>query len=182
MRVLTEEQAQQWCEARGLDVIVSSGRASVRYRTGSARIRLPSKGTCVESVQLATALLMTGVADDAEENFAGVLLWFQDWDIWSETTERVGWRIVQALRGGPRSPSIASAPGQLFEPGDFVDAQAMVAQPLIFQWDAYLIPASGDFVARLSHDEGIEITARTSAQAEELFHRFMRGGWNPTRV
>jgi hypothetical protein len=53
-----------------------------------------------------------------------------------------------------------------------VDAQATLSLCLLFEWDVYLAPNSGEVIASVSHDGPVNVIARTPARFESLFRRF----------
>ena len=53
----------------------------------------------------------------------------------------------------------------------------MLMLPMLFQWDATVVFASGDLIAYVSHDEIVHIVTRTTQIFEDVFRRFERGEW-----
>jgi hypothetical protein len=141
-------------------------------------IHIPVQRDSVRAVQLATALLMTDIEDDDENQFDGGLVWLADWAIWSEATERVGHRLLQALRGSA-APALRDSPAHVLSGTGSVDAQALLALPILFQWDAYFIPTTCRFVVFVSHDEFVKLVPRDDASFDNLMGRFESGGWMP---
>lgn len=64
--------------------------------------------------------------------------------------------------------------------GEIAAAHSLLILSLIFQWDAYYVPGSKQFLAFVSHDGFVEITAGSAAFHQRLYNRFTRGGWSPT--
>jgi hypothetical protein len=122
---------------------------------------------------------MLGPRTLGRERSRGGLVWLADWNIWSETTERVGQRLLEALRGGNAAPALSDSPASLVTEGELVDTQALLALPILFQWDAYFIPASCRFVAFVSHHEFVKLGSRDDSSFDSLMMRFVSGGWMP---
>jgi len=182
VRALRHSEAAAWCQERGITLRDAGDRLTrLSYDGGHpVGIELAVLDKASRILPLGYVLLMTGVED--ERAFPGGLLWLVGWDIWSESFERVGWRLIDRLRGvdePQRSSSLSEAPAQLFGPQEIVDAQAFLLEPMLFQWDGYYVPNSGDFFVRLHHDEGILIVPRDRAIFDQLFARFEEGDWNP---
>jgi hypothetical protein len=112
---------------------------------------------------------MTGVAEDDEAQFEGAVLWVTDYAIWSPTFERVGLGLLDAL--APES-KFGSSRILLFDRHELVYAQSILTLCLLFEWDAYLVPISGESIAFVSHDGPVQVTARTPGLFERLFARF----------
>lgn len=176
MQVLSADQATRWCEARGVHV---NAPGYPHYAGGDFRcieVRAPAEGRRL--LALGYSLLMTGVREDEEQNFAGCLLWLRDCDLWSETFDRVGHVLLEGLRRrATRAGELYEAPALLFAPGEIADAQAALMLPTLFQWDAVVVPASGDHIAYVSHDEVVQIVTRTTQTFEDVFDRLEEGNW-----
>lgn len=135
-------------------------------------IRRPSEST--RRLALAYSLLMTGTVDDDEASFEGCLLWLTDYAIWSPTFERVGLRLLDVL-----APGSEHAIGRIvaFEAHEIIDAQSVLTLCMLFEWDAYLVPRSGEFIAFISHDSPVQVAARTPRLFEAFFERFDNEHW-----
>jgi hypothetical protein len=161
-----------WADRRA---IVVDGNA-LSYADGRdyrcVEIRRPPEST--RRLALAYSLLMTGTADDDESRFEGCLLWLTDYAIWSPTFERVGLRLLDAL-----VPSSEYAAGRilLFDAQELVTAQSVLTLCSLFEWDAYLVPHSGEFIAFISHDSPVQVAARTPRLFEAFFERFDNEHW-----
>lgn len=184
MRSLTPEQAQLWSSERGLKTARWGGGLQLSYREGEHRcIRLPLPKEATGVLSLAYVLLMTFLEEDAEENYEGGLLWLRSWDIWSATRERVGMWLMNQLRLGPGAPkSLADWPAIVFDSNEFIATHALLIQPMLFQWDAFYVPASAKFAAFISHDEHVDLLTVEETVASELLERFRRGGWEPAET
>jgi hypothetical protein len=135
-------------------------------------IRRPPEAT--RRLALAYSLLMTGTADDDETRFEGCLLWLTDYAIWSPTFERVGLRLLDAL-----VPSSEQTAGRIlvFDARELVSAQSVLTLCLLFEWDAYVVPHSGEFIGFISHDNPVQVAARTPRLFEAFFERFDNEHW-----
>src|ERR1700682_4939978 len=119
MELLTAKVARGWCEARNVvvnDDAIPCRRLLLRDDALQVRVNVPKEA--LRSVALAYVVVMTGLVDDDEGRFEGGLLWLVDWDIGSETTERVGLRFLRAVRGG--ISEFLEKPAQLFTAAEFV--------------------------------------------------------------
>lgn len=180
MKCVNAGQAADWCRARG---IVFSDRHLRRlgYDEGHPLAISIEAPTNTQRL-LALGYVILATASDDERSFEGGLLWLNDWDIWSESFERVGHWLAKSLRVGCHHGAIADAPGHLFDPGEFIQAQALLLLPMVFQWDAHFIPANGQFLVRLGHHGELHLISRDRVIADQLFSRFEEGEWNPREV
>jgi hypothetical protein len=98
------------------------------------------------------------------------LLWFTDWGMWNEVHERAGKFILEQMRAayGERNPLIEK-PGQLFEMSEAIALQSFLILPVLFSWDAYLVPENGEYFVFNSHDEYVRVVSRTQRTHEKLF-------------
>jgi hypothetical protein len=176
MELLTGKAARSWCETRNVivnDDAIPSGRLSLSEDAFQVRVNVPHEA--LPSIALAYVLVMTGLVDDEEENFEGGLLWLMDWDIGSETTERVGLRLLRAVRDG--DAGFLAKPAQLFTTTEFVDANTALSLPALFQWDAFFVPASGTTLVFVSHEGYVQLTCRGQLEYKRLASRFRHGNW-----
>ena len=178
MHQLVSDDAIQWCLANGLQIV--EGGTVDRLRVAgpeSYALQLSPARDAADALDLTYRILLTDVADYDEESFPGGLVWLQRWELWSETLDRVGYRLVSALRHGDATAPLAAAPAQMFGDGDLVDAQAFAAVAMVFQWDFHWIPRSARFLAFSSHDAGVRFRSRDRHMHGTLLQRFAE--WNP---
>jgi hypothetical protein len=173
MHVLQSAEVGRWSQLRR----ILADESTLTFADGRdyrcVEIQRPPEAA--RRLALAYSLLMTGTPADDEEQFDGCLLWLTDYAIWSPTFERIGLRFLESLAAGiPES----GAGARLFGATDFVDAQATLSLCLLFEWDAYLAPNSGEFIAFVSHDGPVHVIARTPAHFESLFRRFDNDSWH----
>jgi hypothetical protein len=184
VNLVSKTQAAEWCLERGLAGEGSLPATRITFRDGfEQRIRIPVSGSPGEIVTMAYVLLMSDVPDDDERQFAGGLLWLQDWDIWSETTERVGLLLLRGSRCHAKPDyAIKDRPAELFDGSEFPAAQAALALPLMFQWDAYFVPLSGSYFVYSSHHGHVDVVVQDGAQQQAFLRRFEEAGLRPAVV
>ena len=98
------------------------------------------------------------------------LLWFTDWGMWNEIHERAGMFMLEQMRAarGEHKPLI-ERPGHLFDCSESTALQSFLILPVLFSWDAYLAPESGEYFVFNSHDEFVCVVSRTQRMHEKLF-------------
>jgi hypothetical protein len=168
----TTEEAKSWCEARGLKVTADR---YLHYDPGSSScftVGLEEKPSSL--IGLADRLIPTW----EDVPFEGALLWIRERGIWGDYSENTGAVIIGQMRAakGERAP-LEERPGHLFGPDEVYEAHAYFLIPVLFGWDAFLIPESGDYFAFISHDGVARVVGRTAENAEELCQRVRH--WNP---
>jgi hypothetical protein len=106
------------------------------------------------------------------------LLWFTDWGMWNEIHERAGMFMLGQMRAtnGEHKPLIEK-PGQLFDCSEAIALQSFFVLPVLFSWDAYLAPESGEYFVFNSHDESVRVVSRTQETHEKLFEDLRT--WEP---
>jgi hypothetical protein len=148
------------------------------FRSQNHCIALQTPTTAMRSVALARLLLLAPLEDREEKSFDGCLLWLRDWEIGSPELEIVGWRVLQALRGGSEgTTSLRAAPASLFGGDELVDAHVALVQPLIFRWDAYLISESGEWFGFVHHHETTYFVARTQGMLQHVRGQLRLAQW-----
>jgi hypothetical protein len=116
-----------------------------------------------------------GLIKDEENAFGGALVWLTDWDIWSETIERVGLELLRGVRNSDNA--VRETPAHLFEPSEQVGTHVLLSLIMLFQWDAFLIPPVGRTIVRASHDGYVEISANSPEDMTFLKAWFEDGQW-----
>lgn len=172
MKFFTTEEAKSWCEARGLTVTVDR---YLRYGAESSScftLGLEEKPSSL--IGLADHLIPTW----EDVPFEGALLWIRERRIWGDHSEKTGDVIIEQMRlaAGEKAP-LEERPGHLFGGDEVYETHAYFLVPVLFGWDAFLIPESGDYFAFISHDGVAEVVGRTAEKAEEVRQRVR--DWNP---
>jgi hypothetical protein len=108
----------------------------------------------------------------------GSLLWFTDWGMWNEIHERAGMFMLEQMREaqGEHKPVIQK-PGQLFDSSEAIALQSFLILPVLFSWDAYLAPQSGEYFVFISHDESVKVVSGTQRVHEKLLEDLRT--WDP---
>ena len=172
MKLLAEREVEHWCMERGIEVS-PSGRVMFQHQSHRvmALVRPPESP---RRVALAYALLSLDSAGGDEADFKGCLIRITDMDIWSPALDRAGQRLLATFLPNARTEARLS---WWFTPDEFVSAHALLALPLLFEWDAYLVTGSGHFAVFISHDGPVEISTKTQPLVEETAERLEEWGW-----
>ena len=118
---------------------------------------------------------------DGDTLSCDVLLWFTDWGMWNEIHERAGAYIIQQMRAacGEHHPLIKT-PGQVFERSEATALQSFLVLPVLFSWDANLVPENGEYFVFVCHDEPIYVVSRTQQTHDRLLKDLQI--WNPQKA
>jgi hypothetical protein len=171
LQALTNDQARAWCEREGFRV---STNRYISYSSNTHHgltLNLDTKPSRI--IALANYLV-----PDWGGEFKGALLWFTDWGIWNDHHEETGMKIVDQLRT-PTKGSLIDMPAQLFGPNERNLMQAFFVVPLLFSWDAFLIPEGEDYFVFVSHDEIAGIIARDEIACDRRFSELE--SWKPEK-
>jgi hypothetical protein len=176
---LDETGVADWCAKRGIQL--RRGPSGTELSFDGANhcliVRVPESG--LRCVALAYVLLMASVRED-ESEFKGCLFWLREWEIGSPQLDRVGHTVLRSLRAA-RGEAVSwhDAPGELFGPEEVGEANAAFVQPLIFDWDAYLVPSSGEYFVFSYHHEHLFVVSPTKSKLDEIGRSLQGGGWPP---
>lgn len=182
MHLLTLDEAAAWCRRHGIDTDRGGQIPTLRLTTdcgGTVDGTVPARAGAM--VAMAQAILLADMPDPDVSDFGGTLLWLVDWGIWNEDSERAGMcslRLMRHALSGTSMAPLEESPAHLFSAQEFVAAHALLALPLLYQWDAYLIPASGSSLARISHDGSVCVRARSEPILSRVRARFRAAGWS----
>ena len=69
---------------------------------------------------------------------------------------------------GEHKPLI-ERPGHLFDRSEAIALQSFLILPVLFSWDAYVAPESGEYFVFNSHDESVYVVSGTQRTHEKLF-------------
>lgn len=172
MKFFTSEECRSWCKVHQLEVTAD------RYlRYGGEHplcftVKLDDKPNGV--IGLADYLIPTW--DDLP--FEGALLWIREKGVWSDFSEHTGAMIVQQMRlaKGETAP-LGERPGQLFGPEELLEMHSYFLIPLLFGWDAFLVPQGRGYFIFVSHDGFVEVVSRSAEILEQVRQRVI--DWSP---
>jgi hypothetical protein len=172
MRFLTTEEARLWCNAHALKVTSSRFLYYEVENMHCFSVGLEDKPYRV--IGLADYLVPTW----EDVSFSGALLWIRERGVWGDFPENTGDMIIQQMRlaKGETEP-LEKRPGHLFGPEELIEMHSYFLIPLLFGWDAFLIPEGKDYFLFVSHDSVVGVVCRTHATYEELYRRVR--DWNP---
>jgi hypothetical protein len=105
-------------------------------------------------------------------------LWIRERGIWGEYSEKTGARMVELMRlGKGEAESLEKRPGQLFGPEEVWETHSYLVIPMLFGWDAFLVPQGEDYFVFVSHDGVLGVVTRTERTYKQLYQRVL--DWNP---
>jgi hypothetical protein len=172
MKFLTKEEVRIWCAARSLEI---NNSRFLNYGTENLycfSISLEEKASRV--IALADYLVPTW----PEVPFAGALLWIRERGVGSDFSENAGAMMLQQMRAanGATKP-LGDFPGQLFAGDELVEFHSYFLLPLLFGWDAFVVPEGKDYFLFVSHDGIVEVVSRRAEILAEVRQRV--SDWNP---
>jgi hypothetical protein len=137
MKALQIDELRKWFDESPSGIKVDP-TGHLRYPTRNPLgIRLDVPAEARRAVALASSLL----AVEGDAGFSGALIYFTDWGYSPPQIENCAVQMLEQMRRGYGvTASVENAPGQIFRSDEIVDAQAFLAIPLLFGWDAYFVP------------------------------------------
>jgi len=177
METLTDKEAMNWCKQWPLQLEFGV----------DGLLRVPSKGhTYVVDLSkmswrdlLPTARALAFLGCHVAEAFSGGLVWIRRTGIAVPEMEAV---VVSALerfrRGFGENRSLETARAHLFRKDESNEFSAVLLFVLLAEWDAYVVHPSGEWVAFISNDDRITVTARSAEVADDLKESMET--WGPT--
>ena len=172
MKFLTPEEARKWCEAHGMRVAVDGFLYYENLERNALLIELTEKPSRI--IALANYLVPAWSPD----SFQGAIVWISDWGIGDDDSERTGSTIIEQMRAacGEQRP-LSEAPGMLFGQNEMAEMYSYFVLPLIFGWDAFVVPIGQDYFVFVSHDEVVSLVSSTTKAHEEALKRLK--DWGP---
>lgn len=185
MLVFTKEEvAKQFDWSNGQDdVYVKFKGGEPYYSHPEARriyIWLPKDQQRIPNL----AFFLANLGYDSRDS-DGALLWFSDFGIWNNTSEEIGYQVVESMHiahGQPLPFSLGI--GHEFRSDELKKAVGLLVQGIVFGWDTYYVPrwqwgGSTFFFLKFSHDEYVEITVRTNEFYEKVVSELREWGLTP---
>jgi len=106
-------------------------------------------------------------------HFSGAHLWIQNYGIWDEAVEGIGYRIIEQMNQAVGQPlAFEVSQGHNFRADELNEAVGMLLQPMLFAWDAFYLPrwswGTGEFFLHISHDSYAVVVTKTIAFHEKI--------------
>jgi hypothetical protein len=172
MTFFTPEEVREWCEGHGLKVTPDK---FLYYETENQYcFSVGLEGKSSRIIALADYLVPTW----KDVPFGGALLWIRERGIWGDYAESTGAMIVRQLRlAKGETEALEKRPGHLFGMDELFEMHSFFVIPLLFGWDAFLVPEGKDYFLFVSHDGIVGVVCRTQETFEELYQRV--SDWHP---
>jgi hypothetical protein len=182
---LTDFEAAQWCGRIGISTSRDSADRGavplyVSHSTACEFLIPDAAGRRLWLTRLSLVLACGGT--DEDRGFEGALIWLRDWDIGPMSFEEIGWESLRCVRGmNGETRDLATAPAMLFSSDEEVMASMVWSQPVLHEWDAYLIPPGGQLFVFASHDGPMWIVARDDNTLNEAIAALSEGNVSTER-
>jgi hypothetical protein len=172
MRFFEEQEVRDWCERRGLRV--TAGRFLYYDADDLHCFSIGLEESPSRIIALADYLVPTW----QDVPFEGALLWIRERGIWGDFSETIGATIIKEMRLAKGEPEpIEKRPGQLFGHQELFEMHSYLVIPMLFGWDAFLVPEGKDYFLFVSHDGIVGVVSRTQQTYNHLYQRVL--DWNP---
>lgn len=174
MLYLTPLDASGWCATRGVWTRGDTPSSKLAIGNGlSQRFRFEPPIDPAGRVALANAIAVPRVLSTGDETFAGGLVWLRDWDIWSNTVERVGLELLRSVFRVVAGSSVRGTPARWYGPGELVQFQTAISLVLLFEWEADIVLEAGSPAFHISHERYVEVATKEVSEHEALQKCFL---------
>lgn len=174
MKSVESHERQEWLKKRGL--LLAGGRWPHGELWEFAECRelivIPMPKDAVDIIFLSNRL-STGPRDD----FKGSIFWLSCWSVSSDYEARPGIALYRKFLPEKKHP--IDGLGILFDEDEMADQAAAMAIPMIWRWDACMLPQDGEYFIETSNDEFVDIKVRSKALADEWMKYLSE--YNPRR-
>lgn len=172
MTTLTHEDVLQWCTERHL---LFDRWQFLHFGPGQNVLELPFPSVAHKAPPFAN--LLYGLLEEFSP-FQSLLFWVKKTGIFSDRWDDIGLRQLELERiAHGEKRSLFDSPGHLFHPEEELDVIGMSVLPMLYGWDAYLIPDSARLFAYISHDEYLQVGFQDPALEPVLMEQCKI--WNP---
>src|SRR5262249_49909047 len=147
--VLTKEEAEAWCRTHQISL---NDRGLPERSDLDVKFQIPSDAQ--QRIALVRRTMQAFKGDPV------LLVWFDDWGVWSSGQEMHVFDRFRISYGEARP--LIETPAHLFDQTEFKDAMSFVTVAVLFLWDCYVVVPNRIKLLAFSHDEyglakGIEI-------------------------
>lgn len=159
MKVLNDNEALNWCKGWPLQLDFDEDKSlNVKWNGPSYDVDL-SGIPWRDLTAIARSLTFLGTS--SLQGFSGGLIWIRRMGIASPDWEVVILRALERFRAGfGEMRSVETARAHLFRADESSECSAALLLVFLAEWDAYFVHPSGDWVAFVSNDEHITVTAK----------------------
>jgi hypothetical protein len=85
------------------------------------------------------------------------LFWIEEWNMWGSDVEEVGRLYAERLASAFNVPfDVDQKMALTFSEEELLPQRAFIFLPILFQWDAYMIPEHGSYFVFFCHDGFLE--------------------------
>lgn len=162
MELLSRPQFEAWCEGEGLLLDASALRFAAAPGAGFTivfeRFSFPRVLALAESL----------IPDWNEAPFSGGVIRFGHRAPWGRYVERVGDTALDLVEKGLGRESVPTSAIRLFGRDEYLAMQVHLLLPMMFGWDATLVPSGLRYFVELTHDGVACITSATVEESEIL--------------
>jgi hypothetical protein len=171
MQLMTDREVALWAAQHGIDQRGRKLQFSEPYKSWIV-FEMPVSAR--QLMGLCRDLLLLGTSAQPTAD----LIWISTWGIWSTDHDDFGEFIVTLLRSqsGEINP-LDNKSGHLFNPEERLLSSAILWQTMNFNWDSVLVPATGDHIVKISHDDLVWISCKTEAKHRQLLASLSH--WKP---
>ena len=176
MKFMDNQEVQKWIRDRGIS-LTSDGYPyynleQLHCLSIKLDIRRPEN-----LIGLASRLVL--MAHDYE--FHGALLWVTMRGAWADYSEKTGAKMIELMRrGGGEASEVEGRPGHLFGSAEYYELQSYLLLPLLFGWDAFVIPEGEDYFVFVNHDSVVGVVSKT-AKVQESRRKYL-ASWQPVEA
>jgi len=173
MKFLDNLEIQNWCESRAL-----LANADGRLYYDLERFYCLTIGLDIKKPENLVGLASRLVLMAHDYTYNGALLWVTQRDIWPDYSEKTGAKMIELMRlARGETAQLEDRPGHLFGPDDYYEMQSYLLLPLLFGWDAFIVPEGEDYFVFISHDSVVAVVSRTPEVHES--RRTYLANWHP---
>jgi hypothetical protein len=170
MRTINNARRQEWLKKRGLQNIYKEWpneswcfneqqeKLSCKNKPKSITLKMPQRG--VDIIFLSN-LLTTG----PKKIYGGSIFWLSGWGMSCDHEGNPGIALYKKFLPANKHP--IDGMGLIFEESEMADQSAAIAIPIIWRWDAYMMPENGNYIVQFSNEEFIDIETKSEAMADE---------------
>jgi hypothetical protein len=168
MRTISVSDRNEWLIARGLVNLLGDSPVSLPWVDREAwAFKKDGKLVTVTMPQRAVDIiyLSNQLTTGPQNAFKGSMCWLSGWGMSCEYEGNPGIALYRKFLPVDKHP--IDGLGILFDKEEKDDQSAALAVPLVWRWDACMMPEDGSYFVKFSNDECVDIYTKSDHMVDE---------------
>jgi hypothetical protein len=180
MEIIDKQATIDWCKKRNI-LLSSSNKIQVSFNNKKC-IKVDLLIYPLRIIYLALVLTDLLNKENDKDNFEGGLICITQTDIVGPPIETIGLTVINRLRGVDEIKTLEKFPGNLFTNEESLNTTIFFYNTMIFAWDSFWLPESGEYFVFKSHDDNIYIFSKDPGNLKNIISILQQEKFDITEI